>query len=100
MTFEELRNAKYKNPTVAMFYGPACAPCDRMKPRVSEVCEKLSVRLEMFSSSAEMPVLRGLGIRAVPAVVVVHPDGTTKVAFVGEEKDIQKCLAAAGVRVG
>lgn len=84
MTFDQLKLADFKFPTVALFYGAACAPCERLKPKLRRVCEKLGVRLEEFNSANEMDAVRALGLRSVPAVVVVHR-GVAKLAFTGDQ---------------
>lgn len=97
MTFDQLCAANYRFPTVALFYGSACAPCEHLKPKLREVCKKMSARLEEFNSAFEMDAIRKLGFRTVPAVVVVMPDGTVRHAFMGNQDDIQALLLAAGV---
>lgn len=99
MNFNDLLTAGYKNPTVALFYGTYCAPCERLKPKLREVCQELGVRLESFNSSAEMPALRALGIRSVPAIVVVHK-GVAKLAFTGDldHQKIRFSLQSADIR--
>lgn len=98
MTFDELRNADYRFPTVAMFYSFACAPCERLKPRLRDVCKLMGVRLEEFNSASELPTIKDLGIRSVPAVVVVHRGGIVKTAFVGSQDNIRELLLAAGIQ--
>lgn len=97
MTFDELRCADYKHPTVALFYGLACAPCERLKPRLREVCKDMGVRLEEYNTATELPAVREMGMRTVPTVVVVHRGGAVLSAFSGNEPNIKEKLLAAGV---
>lgn len=100
MTFDELLHAGHDTPTVALFYGASCAPCERLKPKLKSVCENNNLRLETFNSASELPVLRRLGIRSVPAVVVVQ-EGLPHIAFSGDlaESEIAKRLKQTGVNV-
>jgi len=99
MTFDELLATDYKNPTVAIFYGLNCPPCERLKPKLKAICSAAGVRLETFNSAAELPAIRNLGLRSVPAVVAVL-GGKTTVCFTGDlpEQEILQRLRAAGVR--
>jgi thioredoxin-like negative regulator of GroEL len=97
MTFDELRQADYKFPTVALFYGASCAPCERLKPQLREVCKSMGARLEEFNTANEMEAVRTLGLRSVPAVVVVHRGGIVQTAFSGIPANIRKSLVEAGV---
>lgn len=97
MTFDELRGADYKNPTVALFYGLNCAPCERLKPKLRVVCADMGVRLEEFNSNSEMAAVFELGIRSVPTVVLVHR-GVTKLVFSGDLTNIEQRLRDAGAK--
>lgn len=79
MNFDALKSADFKDPTVALFYGAACAPCDHLKPRLRRACEKLGLRLEEFNSASELSEIRALNIRTVPSVVLVHKGKATRV---------------------
>jgi thiol-disulfide isomerase/thioredoxin len=83
MRFNELRHAEYKNPTLALLYGLHCAPCERLKPKLDEVCKKLGIRLEYFNASEEKDLCKELDIRTVPTVLAVFPDRSIKVVFKG-----------------
>lgn len=96
MTFDQLKRADYKFPTVALFYGRNCAPCERLKPKLREVCKSLGARLEEFAAHDEMDTVRELGLRAVPTVLLVHK-GDVKIVFSGEVPDVKPRLLAAGV---
>lgn len=102
MTFDQLRCADFKYPTVALFYGLACPPCERLKPKLIELCKRWGVRLETFNSGSEMNAIKSLGLRSVPAVVVVHRGGIVQTAFTGDLSvaDIRLKLLAAGVTEG
>ena len=96
MTFDDLTLEIHAKPVVALFYGSACAPCERLKPKIRALCKEKGVLLEEFNSSGEMDWIRKLGIRSVPAVVVVT-DRIAKVVFTGEVPNLQARLYAAGV---
>jgi thioredoxin-like negative regulator of GroEL len=100
MTFDQLLQADYKFPTVAIFYGHACAPCERLKPVLREVCRDAGVRLEEFNSANEMDAIRSLGLRTVPGVYVVHK-GVAKLAFTGflPHVAVRQKLDAQGVEI-
>lgn len=101
MNFDQLRTADYKYHTVALFYGSACAPCDRLKPKLYELCKRWGARVETFNSASEMEAIKALGLRSVPSVVVVHR-GEVTVAFSGDlaVADIRLKLLAAGLTEG
>lgn len=85
-------------PHVVLFYGPACAPCARLKPRMVEMAAKLGFDLHKLNVASEMDVVRALGIRGVPTVVAIN-NGEAEVLFTGELPDpkIALMLHAAGV---
>lgn len=95
-TFADLKAADFRFPTVALFYGSNCKPCETLKPRLREECKKLNVRLEEFHINDNMAAARELGLRSVPTVLVVYK-GDVKVAFQGLVPDIRARLTAAGV---
>lgn len=95
MTFDELKAADYKFPTVALFWGVNCAPCERLKPALRAVCADMGIRLEEFKLTDEMPAAKALGLRAVPSVVAVHK-GDAKLVFSGAPVNIRELLLAAG----
>ena len=97
MTFEQLLTADYQHPTVAIFYGVACAPCERLKPKLREVCRDIGLRLEEFNTAGELEAVRKLGLRSVPGVYVVHR-GEARLAFTGDldKAQIKWKLALAG----
>lgn len=94
--FEGLRDSYQAKPTVALFYGANCAPCNSLKPKLREVCKKKGLRLEEFNSAAELTAVRALGIRTVPAVIFVQ-GVKYLVVFVGDksEGDIETALEKA-----
>ena len=96
MTFEEIK--KDGNTHVVMFYGAACAPCNRLKPRIIKLSKEAGFSLHMLNSASEMDAIRTLGIRAVPTVVVVNGNDV-KFLFSGEQTDmaILTKLKSAGV---
>lgn len=100
MTFDQLLQADLPRPVVALFYGAACAPCERLKPVLREVCRGIGVQLEEFNSAGEMEAVRKLGIRSVPAVFVVYR-GEAKLAFLGYQhaSPIVTALVRQGVEV-
>lgn len=100
MTFDELKQTDYRNPTVALFYGINCKPCELLKPKVKRICEENGVRLEMFNGAAEIAACRELGLRSVPAVLTVFK-GKASVVFTGDldERLVKAKLEAAGVRM-
>ena len=95
MLFSDLKAADYRSPTVALFWSTNCAPCERLKPRLREVCAKLGLRLEEFFLPDNLAAARELGLRTVPSVLVVHK-GVVTPAFSGLVDDIAGKLAAAG----
>lgn len=80
MNFDELKAMPGLH--IALFYGAACAPCERLKPEIRAVCRDAGLHLEEFNAAGEMEVLRELNIRSVPAVLVVK-DGEARLAFTG-----------------
>lgn len=96
MTYDQLKAELRPNPTVVLFYGSACAPCDRLKPKLRAVCEREGVALETYNSVMELPAIRELGLRSVPAVVVVS-NGAATLAFTGDlpEEQIRAKLIQA-----
>jgi thioredoxin-like negative regulator of GroEL len=99
MTFDELLRAEHAHPVVALFYGTNCAPCNALKPKLREVCKQTGTPLEEFNSAAELPMVRMLGLRSVPAVVTVHR-GEWFIAFTGDKPagEIAGLLEQAGLR--
>lgn len=97
MKFAELLAADYRFPTVALFWGLNCAPCERLKPQLREVCKDMGVRLEEFKLQDEMAAAQSLGLRSVPSVVIVHK-GKAWPAFNGMVTGIREKLIAAGVQ--
>lgn len=83
---------------VVLFYGAACAPCARLKPRLVEMASKLNFDLHQLNVASEMDVVRGLGIRGVPTVVAIK-GGSAQALFTGElaEHQIAVHLHKAGV---
>lgn len=86
MTYDDI--LKSRKPTVIMFYGPACAPCARLKPRLGELQKKLGFSLEMINVASEMKQVLAMGIKGVPTLVAVK-NGKAEVMFTGELPDAQ-----------
>lgn len=82
MTFAELLAQSGRTPVVALFYGAACPPCERLKPVLRQVCATSKVQLEEFNSANEMDQIKLLGLRSVPSVMVVS-HGEARLAFTG-----------------
>lgn len=99
MKFDELLASDWANPTVALFYGTYCAPCGLLKPKLARVCSENGIRLETFNSAIELPALKCLQLRTVPAVYSVH-NGVATLAFLGDapERDIRAMLLTAGAK--
>lgn len=83
---------------VVLFYGTACAPCMRLKPRMAKLAGQLNFDLHQFNVASEMDTARALGIRAVPSVVAIK-NGSAQVLFTGDLPDTQiaQVLHTAGV---
>lgn len=97
MTFDQIFAGS--KPTVVFFYGPACAPCSRLKPRMASLKEKLGFEMEMINVASDLDAARALGIRNVPTVVTVTGNcGSADVLFTGEKTDaeIEQMLKARG----
>ena len=94
--FSALLHSAFKRPTVALFWGLSCAPCERMKPLLQAECAKLGLRLEMFNAREEMIACRDYDIRQVPTILMVYPDETAKVILRGwENQKLDALLVAA-----
>jgi thiol-disulfide isomerase/thioredoxin len=96
MKFAELQAADYKSITVALFYSPECSVCAVLRPKLTEVCKRLGVRLEEFNAYAEKNAAAEHGVRVVPTVLTVHK-GVVKRIFIGIPQNISERLVAAGV---
>jgi len=71
---------------VVLIYGDNCAPCARLKPRLQAVCSELGIELVETAAAVNMDAVRFLGIRGVPAVVVMK-EGADVATHVGESTD-------------
>jgi thioredoxin-like negative regulator of GroEL len=91
MTFDEVK--KLDGWTVVLFYGTACAPCERIKPMLREVCGQAQLRLVEVNAAGELDAVRKLGIRAVPTVVVVK-EGKSTIALAGGAPTSPEALVA------
>lgn len=98
MTFDELVQNSNAKPVVALFYGAACAPCEQLKPVLRAVAKTCKVELQEFNSANELPAIRRLGVRTVPAVFVVS-HGEARLAFTGamDAETIRDRLNTLGV---
>jgi thioredoxin-like negative regulator of GroEL len=84
MTFDEI--LALKEPTLVLFYGSACAPCTRLKPRMAQLAAEHSLRLALVNVAGELDAARALQMRGVPSVVSVR-DGKATLVFTGDLKD-------------
>jgi thioredoxin-like negative regulator of GroEL len=96
MTFQKLLQSG--TTAAVLFYGTACPPCARLKPRLIEMAKELNFELVQFNVASEMDTAKSLGIRGVPTLVAVK-GGKAEVLFTGEVLDskIALMLHAAGV---
>lgn len=102
MTFENLYDSlEIGQLAIALFYGPSCAPCAALKPKLRKACADLEIRLEEFNTSSEMEVVRLLGLRTVPAVVAVRRGATARVLFTGDQPEhaVRLQLIASGTPI-
>lgn len=84
MSFKELTEQKYTG--LILFYGTACAPCERLKPRLMKGVAARGVSLEQINVAGDMEAVRGLGIRGVPTLVDMN-QGKPEILFTGEVSD-------------
>jgi thioredoxin-like negative regulator of GroEL len=83
-TFAELQKMSAAGAkTLVLFYGAACAPCARLKPRLTELCAHLGLPLQQINIASEMDTVRALGLRSVPTVVSLI-GGEAKIVFTGD----------------
>lgn len=71
---------------LVLFYGTACAPCARLKPRLEPLAIHAGIALHQINAAAEMDTVRALGIRGVPTLVGIQ-DGVAEVLFTGDLAD-------------
>jgi thioredoxin-like negative regulator of GroEL len=89
MNFAELKQSSAAGAKLlVLFYGNACAPCARLKPRLVELTDRMGIPLHQLNVAADMPAARELGIRGVPSLVALK-DGQAEVLFTGELSDAQ-----------
>lgn len=95
MTYNEILSAG--GSAVVLFYGAACAPCERLKPVLRQVCAGLKLELHELNSAGELPALKALGVRSVPAVFLVQR-GEARSLFTGalDAETIRNKLALQG----
>lgn len=84
MTFDEV--LALREPTLVLFYGSACAPCTRLKPRLAQLAAEHDLRLTLINVAGELDAARSLQMRGVPSVVSVR-DGQATLLFTGDLKD-------------
>lgn len=85
MTFDQFLHLPRIKPALALFFGPRCVPCERLKPKLRAECSDAGIELCEFDASLEQGHLRGLGVRSVPAVIVVSTEGEAQVLFCGDK---------------
>lgn len=85
-------------PAAILFTSATCGPCARLKPRMMAMAMDKGFELHILDIAGEMPAVRGLGIRGVPALVTVGP-GMSQLQFQGDRTDAQilEVLERAGV---
>lgn len=71
---------------LVLFYGTACAPCARLKPRLEPLAIRAGIALHQINAATEMEAVRALGIRGVPSLVGIK-DGVAEVLFTGDLAD-------------
>lgn len=88
-----------KQTGLVMFYGTACAPCQRMKPRMTALAAKLSMNLHLLNVASEMTFAKENGIRGVPTLYAIK-DGEMKFLVTGDVGDsrIEELLEQAGIK--
>lgn len=98
MTFDEVMVlSQHTGPQVVLFYGAACAPCQRLKPVLRQVLADLGrPPLAELNVASELSAARALGLRSVPAVALVTND-TARVLFTGE-RSVEDIRALLGER--
>lgn len=102
MTFENLYDSlEIGQLAIALFYGPSCAPCAALKPKLRKACADLEIRLEEFNTANEMEAVRLMGLRTVPAVVLVRRGGIARVLFTGDQPEhaVRLQLVAHGIPI-
>ena len=97
MKFNDLYNETGKR-TVALFYGPNCGPCSRLKPKLRAACEELGVDLVELDATVEREATTLMGIRQVPTVVLVS-GMAARVVLMGDhpQDHVRMQLVAQGV---
>lgn len=98
-TYLEVKKASAEGASsLVLFYSLACAPCARLKPRLTALTRNLGVALHLVNIASEMDHVRALGIRSVPTAVSLVGDKAT-VLFSGELADerIAAMLNEAGL---
>jgi thiol-disulfide isomerase/thioredoxin len=63
---------------VMMFTSPGCAPCNAIKPSIAELHEDYAQFEWVFidTTADPEPTAFRMGVRLVPTMVVLKPDGT------------------------
>lgn len=100
MSFKDLYSEDNR-PKIALFYGPNCAPCNSLKPKLREACADLNVDLHEFNAGSEREAVMLLGIRAVPTVVLVRGN-SARIIMNGDQTSsshIRLQLVAQGVAI-
>lgn len=97
-TYAEAVQRSMSAPTVVLFTSPTCAPCKALKPILARLAGELQFPYAELNVLNEKEAAMQLGIRAVPAMVVLE-DGLLQRAdtgFIAEPK-LRSILDAAGV---
>lgn len=86
-------------PAAVLFTSATCGPCKRLKPRMAAMAEARGFELHVLDIAQEMPAVRALGIRGVPAMVALGPVGEPRLLFQGDrpDADIERLLTENGV---
>jgi thioredoxin-like negative regulator of GroEL len=70
MTYEELLAGGQSH--LVMFYGTACGPCARLKPRLAALAARNEVSYHQINVASDMDAVRALKLRSVPSLVLVR----------------------------
>jgi thioredoxin-like negative regulator of GroEL len=99
VTLQEIEEGGSKKPYLVLFYGPSCAPCASLKPKLRQACLDLEVDLHEISILDDMDAVRELGIRTVPAVVLFKAASPPRVIFNGDLPHVRVTLIASGIPI-
>lgn len=96
MTYDEIVASGKK--AVVLFTSVTCGPCKRLKPRLAALAEARGFELHILDIAQEMPAVRALGLRGVPALLTTE-NQLAVLQFQGDRTDEQiiDTLQRAGV---